>query len=137
VYVTDVLSFCNIIIFYELYCLQIKTIIINIWYMWRNGLGVFTKIGTYLSASLLFTQYGAYKTKNAKNWDARLVLFSRKLKCLLCADITVNKSCMFNVPVRRGRMVVGFKTCNQCLSPLTLWVRILLMARFTRYKIMW
>jgi len=27
--------------------------------------------------------------------------------------------------------------CNQCLSPLTLWVRIPLMARCTRYNIMW
>ena len=26
--------------------------------------------------------------------------------------------------------------CNQCLSPLTLWVRISLMARCTRYNIM-
>ena len=25
--------------------------------------------------------------------------------------------------------------CNQCLSPLKLWVRILLMAKFTRYNI--
>jgi hypothetical protein len=37
------------------------------------------------------------------------------------------------------RMVFAFKTtyiCNQCLSPLKLWVRILLMARCTRYNIM-
>jgi hypothetical protein len=27
--------------------------------------------------------------------------------------------------------------CNQCLSPLTLWIRIPLMARCTRYNIMW
>jgi len=27
--------------------------------------------------------------------------------------------------------------CNQCLSLLKLWVRILLMARCTRYNIMW
>ena len=27
--------------------------------------------------------------------------------------------------------------CNQCLSPLTLWVRIQLWARSTRYNIMW
>jgi hypothetical protein len=27
--------------------------------------------------------------------------------------------------------------CNQCLSPLTLWVRIQLMAKCTRYNIMW
>ena len=27
--------------------------------------------------------------------------------------------------------------CNQCLSPLQFWVRILLMARCTRYNIMW
>jgi len=27
--------------------------------------------------------------------------------------------------------------CNQCLSPLKLWVRILLMARCTGYNIMW
>jgi len=27
--------------------------------------------------------------------------------------------------------------CNQCLSPLRLWVWILLMARCTRYNIMW
>ena len=27
--------------------------------------------------------------------------------------------------------------CNQCISPLTLWVRILLVARCTRYNIMW
>jgi hypothetical protein len=27
--------------------------------------------------------------------------------------------------------------CNQCLLPLTLWVRIPLMARCTRYNIMW
>jgi len=27
--------------------------------------------------------------------------------------------------------------CNTCLSPLKLWVRILLMARCTRYNIMW
>jgi hypothetical protein len=27
--------------------------------------------------------------------------------------------------------------CNQCLSPLTLWVRVPLMARYTRYNIMW
>jgi len=27
--------------------------------------------------------------------------------------------------------------CNQCLSPLMLWIRTLLMARFTRYNIMW
>jgi len=27
--------------------------------------------------------------------------------------------------------------CNQCLSPLKLWVRIPLMATCTRYKIMW
>jgi len=26
--------------------------------------------------------------------------------------------------------------CNQCLSPLTLWVRIPLMARYIRYNIM-
>ena len=39
----------------------------------------------------------------------------------------------------RGRdcMVVGFTMCNQCLSPLTLWVLILLMLRCTRYNIMW
>ena len=27
--------------------------------------------------------------------------------------------------------------CNQCLSPLKLWVRILLMARCTRYNLIW
>jgi hypothetical protein len=27
--------------------------------------------------------------------------------------------------------------CNQCLSPITLWVRILLMVRYTQYNIMW
>ena len=27
--------------------------------------------------------------------------------------------------------------CNQCPSPLTLWVHILLLARFTRYNMMW
>ena len=27
--------------------------------------------------------------------------------------------------------------CNQCISPLTLWVRIPLMARCTRYNVMW
>ena len=27
--------------------------------------------------------------------------------------------------------------CNQCLPPLRLWVRILLMGRCTRYNIMW
>jgi hypothetical protein len=27
--------------------------------------------------------------------------------------------------------------CNQCLPPLKLWVRIALMARCTRYNIMW
>ena len=27
--------------------------------------------------------------------------------------------------------------CNQCISPLTLWVRISLMASCTRYNIMW
>jgi len=27
--------------------------------------------------------------------------------------------------------------CNQCLSPLTLWIRTLFMARCTRYNIMW
>jgi len=27
--------------------------------------------------------------------------------------------------------------CNQCLSPLKLWVRTLFMARCTRYNIMW
>ena len=40
------------------------------------------------------------------------------------------------------RMVVGFTTtfiaiCNQCLSPLMLWVLIPLMVRCTRYNIMW
>jgi len=38
----------------------------------------------------------------------------------------------------RHRMVVGFTTylCNQCLSPLTLWVQTLFMVRCTRYNIM-
>jgi len=27
--------------------------------------------------------------------------------------------------------------CNECLSPLKLWVRISLMARCTRYNILW
>ena len=27
--------------------------------------------------------------------------------------------------------------CNQCLSPLMLWVRTLFMVRYTRYNIMW
>jgi hypothetical protein len=27
--------------------------------------------------------------------------------------------------------------CNQCLSPIKLWVQIPLMARCTRYNIMW
>jgi len=27
--------------------------------------------------------------------------------------------------------------CNQCISPLKLWFRIPLMARCTRYNIMW
>jgi hypothetical protein len=27
--------------------------------------------------------------------------------------------------------------CNQCLSSLKLWIRILLIARFTQYSIMW
>jgi len=27
--------------------------------------------------------------------------------------------------------------CNQCLSPLKLWVRTLLMPRCTQYNIMW
>ena len=38
------------------------------------------------------------------------------------------------------RMVVGFTTtyrCNQCLSPLKLWVRTSFMARCTRYNSMW
>ena len=39
-------------------------------------------------------------------------------------------------------MVVGFTTtlvylCNQCLSPLKLWVSTPLMAKFTRYNFMW
>jgi len=39
----------------------------------------------------------------------------------------------------RDRMVVGFTStyANQCLSPLTLWVRTPFMARCTRYNIMW
>ena len=36
----------------------------------------------------------------------------------------------------RDRMVVGF-ICKQCISPLTLWVRISLVASCTRYNIMW
>ena len=78
-------------------------------------------IGTYFSDSLSFTKYGAYKTKTEKNRYARLVLFSRKLNCLLCVDITVSQSC-FNVPDcgGHGRMVVGFKIFSQFLSPLTL-----------------
>jgi hypothetical protein len=37
------------------------------------------------------------------------------------------------------RMVVGITTTygNQCLSLLKLWVRIQLMARYTRYNTMW
>jgi len=44
---------------------------------------------------------------------------------------------------RRGldRMVetswIYYYICNQCLSPLKLWVRTPLMARCTRYNIMW
>jgi hypothetical protein len=40
----------------------------------------------------------------------------------------------------RDRMVVGFTDnylCNQCLSPLALWVWILFKARCTRYNLMW
>ena len=38
----------------------------------------------------------------------------------------------------RDRMVVGFTTtCAISVSPLELWVRVLLMARYTRYNIMW
>ena len=39
----------------------------------------------------------------------------------------------------RDRMVVEFYNYlyNRCLSPLKLWVWILLMARCTRYNIMW
>jgi len=48
----------------------------------------------------------------------------------------------FQVRVRHGRdrMVVRLTTnyrCNQCLSPLKLWVWIPLMARCTWYNIMW
>ena len=36
------------------------------------------------------------------------------------------------------RMIVWFTTiCNQCLSPLKLWVRSPFMSRCTRYTIMW
>ena len=41
----------------------------------------------------------------------------------------------------RDRMVFGFTTsyciCNQCLSPLKLWVRNPFIARRTRYNAMW
>ena len=32
---------------------------------------------------------------------------------------------------------IYYYLCNQCLSPLTLWVGIPLVARFTQYNIMW
>ena len=35
-----------------------------------------------------------------------------------------------------GRLIYNY-ICNHCLSPLKLWVRIAIMARFTRYNIMW
>ena len=31
----------------------------------------------------------------------------------------------------------NYNLCNQCISPFKLWVRITLMARYTRYNIMW
>jgi hypothetical protein len=34
-------------------------------------------------------------------------------------------------------VVIVWWLCNQCLSPLTLWVWTLYMARCTRYNIMW
>jgi len=34
---------------------------------------------------------------------------------------------------RRGRWIYNY-LCNQCLSPLMLWIRILLMERCTRYN---
>jgi len=37
---------------------------------------------------------------------------------------------------RMGAWIYNY-LCNQCWSPLTLWVRIPLMARYTWYNIMW
>jgi len=41
-----------------------------------------------------------------------------------------------NLRGRRGRWIYNY-FCNQCLSPLKLWVRTPFIARCTRYNIMW
>ena len=71
-------------------------------------------------------------------------------KCVLiccCLFICLSQFCWINVNtilnVKKGSSwswsygswIYNYM-CNQCISPLTLWVRILLMARFTRYNIM-
>jgi len=54
--------------------------------------------------------------------------------------IVVNKMvdiCYIVVYLKRGRGGSDYSLCNQCLSPLALWVWIPLISRYTRYNIMW
>jgi hypothetical protein len=49
-----------------------------------------------------------------------------------------SKSCsnlMLNISIDTNRLLVIFISCNQCLSPLKLWVFIPIMARGTQYNL--
>ena len=67
------------------------------------------------------------------------VNFHPKKTVLICEICHVNKiSCCWQwmEVIIITKWIMNY-LCNQCLSPLKLWVCIVLMARCTRYNIMW
>jgi hypothetical protein len=51
---------------------------------------------------------------------------------IICVRLYISKDGLWSY----GSWIYNY-LCNQCLSTLTLWVRIPFMARCTRYNIMW
>jgi hypothetical protein len=120
----------------------------------QNGLAahyLFLHISQHFDVSCLLANLiwldSVHIHTGAKNYDPSF--FFQKSKNLRrnqfkIVDFYSLKNCVFSflksICYGHDRMVVGFTKfylCNQCLSPLALWVWTLFMARCTQYNIMW
>jgi hypothetical protein len=96
------------------------------------GMGIYCHIQWYFSYIIAVNFIvGRKQSTRRKTPDQRQVTY--KLKN--CVPWLIRYSSLFYIDVITGAVVIV--RCNQCLSPLKVWVQTHFMARCTRYNIMW
>ena len=131
----------NLLIFRWVFCEQLFTILSFLF--WPLYCLSFFDCGFWLSHWYLLAFLTKSRHRITKSIHPRL--FNREYDYIISGvymPLGILVTILFNLiegpswPWSYGSWIYNH-LCNQCVSPLNMWIRTPFMARFTRYKIMW